>query len=218
MESIQSPKSCKVYKTIDLWTGRDYATLECITDAFLDGVTTYACPYRHYKVVRNCNCLINCNDARIITRHKHHAIVFYNQKDQPIRLVVINAPKLDEYLNLVPQITVSEAPEICLSKIFEEFNVTHTDVNLYEAPIKDRKTKHKETDLWSVDRYKVLQQAISENFISTPFFYTPNIKITYALITDTEHFLIKHAGGITNRKRAIIFQKDSRFFSKVSEK
>lgn len=76
-------------RTIDLWTEQHINHYECFNGAFVDGFEEEKKPFDEYKVVKNCNCLIECNDKNINISNKHNAILFYKEKI-PVRLMVVN--------------------------------------------------------------------------------------------------------------------------------
>ena len=80
----------KIIKTIDLWTEQHENHYECFNGVFVDGFENNRIPFDEYKIIKNCNCIINVNQDNIHISNKHNAIVFY--KDNiPVRLMVINA-------------------------------------------------------------------------------------------------------------------------------
>lgn len=78
-----------IIRTIDLWTEQHINHYECFNGAFVDGFEKEKIAFDEYKIVKNCNCLIECNDKNINISNKHPAIVFYQDKN-PVRLMVVN--------------------------------------------------------------------------------------------------------------------------------
>lgn len=58
-------KIMKTIKTIDLWTEQHENHYECFNGAFVDGFENTKTPYDEYKIIKNCNCIINVNQNDI---------------------------------------------------------------------------------------------------------------------------------------------------------
>lgn len=52
----------RLVRSIDLWTEQKDNHEECFNGAFIDGFNEGNIPFDEYKVVKNCNCEITCND------------------------------------------------------------------------------------------------------------------------------------------------------------
>lgn len=76
----------KTIKTIDLWTEQHENHYECFNGAFVDGFENNKIPFDEYKIIKNCNYIINVNQNDIHISNKHNAIVLYEDKI-PVRLI-----------------------------------------------------------------------------------------------------------------------------------
>ena len=101
-------KSMKTIKTIDLWTEQHENHYECFNGAFVDGFENNKIPFDEYKIIKNCNCIINVSQNDIHISNKHNAIVFYKDKT-PVRLMVINK-----------NTDVDKCIEVALNQYFED--------------------------------------------------------------------------------------------------
>lgn len=54
-----------IIRTIDLWTEQYINHYECFNGAFADGFEGENIPFDKYKIIKNCNCIIECNDKNI---------------------------------------------------------------------------------------------------------------------------------------------------------
>ncbi len=57
----------KTIKTIDLWTEQHDNNYECFNGTFVDGFENNEIAFDEYKIIKNCNCIINVsqNDIHI---------------------------------------------------------------------------------------------------------------------------------------------------------
>lgn len=189
----------KTIKTIDLWTEQHENHYECFNGAFVDGFENNKIPFDEYKIIKNCNCIINVNQNDIHIRNKHNAIVFYKDK-MPVRLIVINK-----------NTDVNKCIEVALNQYFKG------------SILKDYydKLKIKFSDIGSCDRWKLLYNMLKGsytesdtsygNFASDKYEFIPNLFIKYELTTDKEKFEIEHKCAFINtiKTRLIPIQEDS---------
>ena len=66
-----------------------WKSLWVFNGAFIDGFENNKIPFDSYKVIKNCNCIVDVSLNDIYISNKHNAIVFYKDKF-PVRLMVIN--------------------------------------------------------------------------------------------------------------------------------
>ncbi len=209
----------KKINTVDLWTEQYENQYECFNGAFVDGFSDDNIPFDEYKVVRNCNCLIEVEHPDIKISNKHNAIVFYKNKEV-VRLVVLNkdtdvdkciSVALDQYYG-----------DKILRDIYEKNNISCKVLDMQEEPVvKEINDNKRETDVGSCDRwnllYSMLKGSYTEsdtsygNFESDRYEFIPNVYIKYELSTNTEKFLIEHRCAFINtiKTRLIPIQENS---------
>lgn len=206
----------KIIKTIDLWTEPNENQYECFNGAFIDGFEN-GTPYDRYKIIKNCNCIIDTNNQYEI-RNKHHAIIFY-KNNNPVRLVVINKnTNLEKCIqNALNQIY----KETTLKEIIKQKNIKSETIDLKQKPIKKNMKITKELDVGSCDRwnllYTMLKGSYTEdksnygNFESNKYEFIPTLNIKYTLETNEERFEIEHKCGFLNNieTRLILIQENS---------
>ncbi|HAB67666.1 MAG TPA: hypothetical protein DCE23_09905 [Firmicutes bacterium] len=209
----------KEIKTVDLWTEQYENQYECFNGAFVDGFSLDNIPFDEYKIIRNCNCLIEVDNPDIKISNKHNAIVFYKNKEI-VRLVVLNK-KTD--IDKCIEVALNQYyGKIILKDIFEKNNITFTDIDMHEEAIyKDIEPDKKEIDVGSCDRwnllYSMLKGSYTEsntsygNFESDRYEFIPELYIKYELLTNTEKFIIEHKCAFINtiKTRLIPIQENS---------
>lgn len=175
-------------------------------------------PFNRYKVVKNCNCVIENSSKDIPISNKHQAIVFY-QGDVPVRLAVLDENTevekcIDIALNQYFEDTV-------LRDVYKQFGVQSSFVDMGEKPIYNQFLGKEEIDVGSCDRwpllYNMLQGLYTEtnnaygNFSSDKYYFLPDLHIKYTLITDTECFKIEHNCAFMNttKTRIVPIQENS---------
>ena len=209
----------KTIKTIDLWTEQHENHYECFNGAFVDGFENTKTPFDEYKIIKNCNCIINVSQNDIHISNKHNAIVFYKDKI-PVRLMVINK-----------NTDVDKCIEVALNQYFEDsilkdyydkLKIKFFEIDMQEESIfKENDDITKETDIGSCDRWKLLYNMLKGsytendtsygNFASDKYEFIPNLFIKYELVTDSEKFEIEHKSAFINtiKTRLIPIQENS---------
>lgn len=209
----------KTIKTIDLWTEQHENHYECFNGAFVDGFENNKIPFDEYKIIKNCNCIINVNQNDIHISNKHNAIVFYKDK-MSVRLIVINK-----------NTDVNKCIEVALNQYFkgsilkdyyDKLKIKFSEIDMKEESIfKENDDITKETDIGSCDRWKLLYNMLKGsytesdtsygNFASDKYEFIPNLFIKYELTTDKEKFEIEHKCAFINtiKTRLIPIQEDS---------
>jgi len=207
-------------KTIDLWTEQYTNHYECFNGAFVDGFEQGGLPYTSYKIIKNCNCIIN-NSANLPIGNKHQAIVFY-KKNIPVRLIVLGKDtNIDELLiNAMNQ----KVGDNVLGKLLKKYNVTSTEVDLNEKPVFNEYNLVKEIDTGSCDRLSLLKTMLSGSYTeddtvfghydSDRYFYIKNLTVSYKLKTDNEYFEINHNGGFINDLKSSVIILQTEFSGK----
>lgn len=208
----------KTINTIDLWTEQHENQYECFNAALIDGFDNNKIPFDHYKIIKNCNCVITKNKKDINISNKHHAIVFYKD-DKPVRLVVLNRnTDIENCLNLALNQYYKEGT---LKELYEELNIKSSTIDLKEEPIYNSSNSTNEIDVGSCDRWKLLYNMLKGsyteddttygNYTSDKYEFLPNISIKYDLVTDTEHFIIEHSCAFINelKNRIVPIQNNS---------
>lgn len=209
----------KTIKTIDLWTEQHENHYECFNGAFVDGFENNKIPFNEYKIIKNCNCIINVSQNDIHISNKHNAIVFYKDKT-PVRLMVINK-----------NTDVDKCIEVALNQYFEDsilkdyygkLKIKFSMIDMKEKSIfKKNDDITKETDIGSCDRWKLLYNMLKGsytesdtsygNFASDKYEFIPNLFIKYELVIDSEKFEIEHKCAFINtiKTRLILIQENS---------
>lgn len=209
----------KTIKTIDLWTEQHENHYECFNGAFVDGFENNKIPFDEYKIIKNCNCIINVDQKDIHISNKHNAIVFYKDK-KPVRLMVINK-----------NINVGKCIEVALNQYFEDcilkdyydnLKIKFIEIDMKEESIfKENDDITKETDIGSCDRWKLLYNMLKGSYTESDTSYgnlsndkyefIPNLFIKYELVTDSEKFEIEHKCAFINaiKTRLIPIQENS---------
>ena len=205
-------------KTIDLWTEQYNNHYECFNGAFVDGFYNDNIPFDTYKIITNCNCVINTNNDAINIRNKHNAIVFY-KGDKPVRLLVINKDTNIE--SCINNALNQRFDNTNLSNIFINNNITSFTIDMQESPIINNATPAKEIDVGSCDRWSLLysmlkgnyteDNTIYGNYSNDKYVFIPYIDIKYKLVTDNEIFEIEHNCAFINevKTRIIPIQSNS---------
>lgn len=199
-------------RTIDLWTEQYSNHYECFNGAFVDGFENDAPPFDEYRIIKNCNCIIEVSRKDIHISNKHQAIVFY-QNGRPVRLMVINASTDIEdciriALNQIFQDTI-------LKEIYAKFNIRCSIVDMGEEPRYNGNIDlSDEIDVGSCDRWKLLYNMLKGsytesdtsigNFTNDKYEFMPNLYIKYTLKTDAFLFEIEHRCAFINTKRTRI--------------
>ena len=139
--------------TIDLWTEAKDNHYECFNGAFVDGFDNSEVPFDKYKVVKNCNCIIDVDSDKININNKHHAIIFY-KNDVPVRLMVIN--KNTDVEKCISAALNQFYGDGILNDIFNKFSIIREDIDLKEEPIYKEEIFSNEIDIGSCDRWNLL--------------------------------------------------------------
>ncbi len=205
----------KTIDTIDLWTEQHPNHYDCFNGAFSDGFESERLPYDSYKLIKNCNCLIE-NNKNIPIGNKHQAIVFY-LKNIPVRLLVADLnTNLEKCVNNALNQQLGKAT---VKEILNNRNITFSKVDLNEQPKLNAYNGKSEVDIGSCDRLSLLKsmlggsytddQSTYGHFDSTKYFFDKNVSVEYKLKTDNENFDIQHECAFFNdlQTRAIIIQK-----------
>ncbi len=209
----------KLINTVDLWTEQYENQYECFNGAFVDGFDNDNIPFDEYKIVKNCNCIIDVENPDIKINNKHNAIVFYKNKEV-VRLVVLNKDTdIDKCISVALDQYYGDK---ILRDIYEKNNITCKFLDMQEEPIvKEFNDNKRETDVGSCDRwnllYNMLKGSYTEsdtsygNFESDRYEFIPDVYIKYELSTNTEKFLIEHKCAFINtiKTRLIPIQDNS---------
>ena len=182
-----------IIQTIDLWTEAKVNHYECFNAAFVDGFDNNTIAFDKYKVIKNCNCIIDVNLKTINIKNKHHAIIFYKD-NKPVRLMVINKnTDVDKCINIALNQFFADG---ILSDLFEKNNIQREDIDLMEEPIYKDDEDRDEIDVGSCDRWSLLYNMLkgyyteseSEygNFANDKYYFIPNLSIKYHLIVGNE--------------------------------
>lgn len=208
----------KLVRSIDLWTEQKDNHEECFNGAFIDGFNEGNIPFDEYKVVKNCNCEITCNDDSLNITNKHAAIVFY--KDGiPVRLLVINeGTDINACIKNALEQTVFDIP---LSVLLQSIKTSSVDLGMEH--IHNGANHDKEVDIGSCDRPDLLNSMLKGSYTesdtgfgkennNTDFNLDSNIVISYNLLTDNEWFFITHHNAFINddKSRVIPLQDHSK--------
>lgn len=207
-------------RTIDLWTEQKDNHEECFEGAFIDGFTENSIPFDSYKVIKNCNCEINCNDKDLNITNKHGAIVFYKE-GKPVRLMVIN--EKTNTLECIEKALNQTYLDIPLRDIFKKLNIKGTVIDLGQEHLYNGADHSKEIDVGSCDREELLESMLEGSYtesdtgfgkenVDTDFHFSPNTVISYNLLTDDEWFFITHHCAFINgdKTRVIPLQNHSK--------
>ncbi len=207
-----------IIRTIDLWTEGKDNHYECFNGAFVDGFDSNNIAFDKYKVVRNCNCIIDIELDNINIKNKHNAIIFY-KNNKPVRLLVINKnTNIDKCI----QVALNQffASGILLD-IFLKNNIQREDIDLKEEPIFKQNVDKEEIDVGSCDRWNLLYNMLkgfyteSEsdygNFSNDKYYFIPNLSLKYSLIVEDLKFEIVHKCAFINiiETRLIPIQENS---------
>ena len=216
----------KKINTIDLWTEQYPNQYECFNGAFIDGFEGEEAPFDKYKIVKNCNCVINIKTKSIQITNKHHSIIFY-KNGIPVRLVVLNKNTnrekcieiaLNQYFH-----------DTLLLDLYKELQIKSTTIDKKEKPIYNGCDASEEIDTGSCDRwnllYSMLKGSYTENdtsygnFENSLYEFMPELFIKYELTTDKEFFEIEHYCAFINsiKTRLIPIQKDSSLGAMTNE-
>ena len=207
-----------VIKTIDLWTEARDNHYECFNGAFVDGFDNDTIPFDTYKVVKNCNCIINVDLPAINIKNKHHAIIFYKNK-KPVRLLVINKnTNIEKCISVALNQFYGEG---VLLDVYKQLKISRQDIDLKEKPKYKKDEDREEIDVGSCDRWPLLYSMLkgyyteskSEygNFQSDKYYFIPELSIEYSLVVKNETFNIVHKCAFINtiETRLIPIQENS---------
>lgn len=209
----------KTIKTIDLWTEQHENHYVCFNGAFVDGFDENRIPFDEYKIIKNCNCIIDVSSKDIHISNKHNAIVFYKDKI-PVRLMVINKnTDVDKCIDIALN---QNFEDTSLRDYYKKLNIRFSTIDMKEKSIfKENDDITKETDTGSCDRWKLLYNMLKGsytesnttygNFESDKYEFIPNLSIKYELVTDSEKFEIEHKCAFINtiKTRVIPIQEHS---------
>ena len=212
-----------IIKTIDLWTESMDNHYECFNGAFVDGFDNDSIPFDTYKVVKNCNCIIDVQMSSVNIKNKHNAIIFY-KNNEPVRLFVINKnTDVDKCISVALNQFYGDG---ILLDLYQKYNIQREDIDLGEEPIYKENEEIKEIDVGSCDRWSLLcnmlkgfyTESESEygNFSNDKYYFIPNLNIKYSLTVNDEQFEIVHKCAFMNtiETRLIPIQEDSSLTSK----
>ena len=207
-----------IVQTIDLWTEAKDNHYECFNGAFVDGFDDSNIVFDKYKVVRNCNCIIDISLKTINIKNKHHAIIFY-KNEKPVRLLVINKnTDVDKCIDIALN---QFFMDVVLSDLFQKNKIEREDIDLKEEPIYKEDENKEEIDVGSCDRWSLLYNMLkgfyteseSEygNFSNDKYYFIPNLQIKYSLVVGNEQFEIVHNCAFMNtiETRLIPIQENS---------
>lgn len=195
-----------VIKSIDLWTEQIENHIECFCGAFVDGFENNNIPFNTYKVIKNGNCIITCEQEIFNITNKHNAIVFY-KNNFPVRLMVINKnTDIDRCINIA---LCQKLNQTTLSKIYQKNSIRRYDIDLKQQPIYNAANKNDEIDVGSCDRQSLLDSMLEgcytqsetnygKNNSNNSFNFVTDIFIKYDFATDTEKFIIEHSCAYLN--------------------
>lgn len=201
-----------IIRTIDLWTEQNPNHTECFCGAFIDGFLDSEIPFDSYKIVRNCNCIIECNQSNLNISNKHNAIVFY-KNNIPVRLVAINKETdIDKCIEVALNQSFLDKT---LNDVFIRRGIKQYDINLNQVAIENNSDKSLEVDVGSCDRMNLLESMLEGSYTESDteygksnndinYKFIPNILIEYKLITDTECFKIEHTFAFINENNTRI--------------
>lgn len=205
-------------KTIDLWIDPKENQFEGFNGAFVDGFSNGNIAFDRYKVVKNCNCIIEVSSKDIIVNNKHHAIIFYKD-NKPVRLYVINKnTDIEKCINVALNQYFEDG---ILSDLFEKYNIQREDIDLNEEPIFNSNKGKEEIDVGSCDRWSLLYNMLkgfyteddSEygNFANDKYYFMPNLLVRVSLTVENEQFEITHKCAFINtiKTRLIPIQENS---------
>ena len=207
-----------IIRTIDLWTEPKDNQYECFDGAFVDGFEDNNIAFDRYKIVKNCNCIIDVGLKTINIKNKHHAIIFY-KNNKPVRLLVANRnTNMDKCIDIALNQFFGDG---VLSDIFKKFNIKREEIDLKEEPVFKGNEDREEIDVGSCDRWNLLYNMLkgyyteSEsnygNFANDKYGFIPNLLIKYNLIVENEQFEITHKCAFINEigTRLIPIQENS---------
>lgn len=188
----------KIITSLDLWTETDPNSEECAVGAFVDGWKE-GVPYRHVKLIKNCNCIIKSNDGRLFASNKHSAIVFSGGGQ--LRLCVMTAGT--DILKMEERAMAEPFQGRVLQDILKHNGVTRSVVDLGEKPVNNGIKKN--IDIASCDRISLLKCFLNGSFteddtgigsgLTRRYIYLPQASMEYSLRTDTDWFMIGHRGA-----------------------
>lgn len=101
------------------------------------------------KLLKNCNCIITNSCSEINISNKHHAIIFYKDKD-PVRLMVINQKTdIDKCISIALNQYFDDG---ILQNLYDELNIQSSTIDMQEESIFNGADLTKEIDVGSCDR------------------------------------------------------------------
>jgi len=205
-----------IIRTIDLWTEKCDNHYECFNGAFVDWFENGKKPFDEYKIVRNCNCIIDTN-GEFDVNNKHNAIVFYKNK-KPVRLMVIN--KNTDIRKCIDVALNEEFENNSLKEKYEQLKIKEKIIDLKEKPI--LKEYKKEIDVASCDRWNLLYSMLKGNYTefdskygnyeTNKYYFIPKLYIKFDLKIGDELYCIEHKCGFVNmlKTRVIPIQENSK--------
>ena len=207
-----------IIKTIDLWIEAKDNHYEGFNGAFVDGFGNGRIAFDRYKVVKNCNCVIEVSVENIRVKNKHHAIIFY-KNNKPVRLMVINKKtNVDKCISVALNQYFDDE---LLSDLYKKYNIQREDIDLKEEPIFNGNEDKDEIDVGSCDRWSLLYNMLkgfytednSEygNFANDKYYFMPNLLLHLSLTVENEKFEITHKCAFMNtiETRIIPIQENS---------
>ena len=162
-----------IIKTIDLWIEAKDNHYEGFNGAFVDGFGNGRIAFDRYKVVKNCNCVIEVSVENIRVKNKHHAIIFY-KNNKPVRLMVINKKtNVDKCISVALNQYFDDE---LLSDLYKKYNIQREDIDLKEEPIFNGNEGKEEIDVGSCDRWSLLYNMLKGSYTEDESsYYSPNL-------------------------------------------
>ena len=207
-----------IIKTIDLWIEAKDNHYEGFDGAFVDGFSNDKIAFDKYKVIKNCNCIIESRAENIIVKNKHHAIIFYKD-NKPVRLMVANKnTDVDKCISVALNQYFGEG---LLSDLYKKYDIKREDIDLNEEPIFNGSEDKNEIDVGSCDRWNLLYNMLKGfytedesdygNFANDKYYFIPNLFLRLSLTVENEQFEINHKCAFINtiETRLIPIQENS---------
>lgn len=205
-------------KTIDLWTEARNNHYDCFNGAFIDGFCNDCVAFDKYKVIKNCNCIIDVQPNKFNINNKHNAIIFYKD-NKPVRLLVCNKnTDVDKCIDVALK---QDFDNGIVLDLFNKYNIQREDIDLGENAI-GKDEFDEEIDVGSCDRWGLLYSMLkgyytesdSEygNFLNDKYYFIPNLLIKYSLVVLDDSFEIIHKCAFINEDetRIIPIQENSK--------
>ena len=195
-------------QTIDLWIPDNNHRNLIYNKAFragLDAKRAYsnkAISKSYDKVVFYQNCNIAMEFSLLNLDYRHTAILFFKD-EQPIRLLVDNAPaaEVQAMYEYATQQRLGPNGQYSLKRIIEENNISIETVDLKEKPILRSQIESGNEQIVSCDRWDLFLQIIDNMKESrAEYAFDPYNIFTVAATLDTWEFDIVHRGMFYNHE------------------